>query len=234
MALNLRNKALQPVDGDDGWKAPKKPTTRVAAITPPAEAKPPHLGAALTEMPTRIQQAAEQIKAGLRTEQDRLRAQIELAQDDARRLALRMRATGQTMATTDQADLDRYIGERQDQIDSLDTQIAALDRRTADRVERGPRLFAEFVDTAKALVEGLTALQPAYDRAAKLEEDIRSLLTDYHPNGRIVVTSIPSATTGGTVLGLVQRLKLVFGDDRSDASVLDRLLTDAREAGLDV
>lgn len=234
MALNLRTRATQPVDGDDGWKTPKKPAPRPAAVAPPSQTRPPHLGAALTEMPARIQQAAEQIKAGLRSEQDRLRAQIELAQDDARRLALRMRATGQTLTTTDQAELDRYIAERQDRIDSIDTQIAHLDRRTADRVERAPRLFAEFVDTAKTLVDGLKALQPTYAAAEKLEEDIRSLLTDQLPNGRIVVTSIPSARTGGTVLGLVQRLKLVFGDDRSDASVLDRLLADARDAGLDV
>jgi hypothetical protein len=227
------NKMLQqaePLDGDGGWTPPKQ--RKAPKVVTPTPAQPVGANTDANTIKAQAQRFGEQTKAAYRREQDQLQAEIELEEYRARGVELEIRAAGGDPTKSDKlADSRRFIERRRERIAALDRQIAVLEHRMQERIERGPEVVAAYIDGTASLLKGLAELKPLYDDLVRRRQDVFDLLFEHAPNGAPTMVGLPNS---GSLFSIVKQLDKVLGADYPNKSVLARLLDDAGASGIEV
>jgi hypothetical protein len=222
--------AVEPQDGSGGWTPPKK--RKVPTVVTPAES--PTVGAKTdtNTMRTQIERFGEQVKASLRREQEQLQAEIDLEEYRSRGVELEIRAAASDPAKSDKlADSRRFIERRRERIAALDTQIALVDRRLQERLERGPEVVGAYSDKAASILEALVALRPHFQELVRLRQQVFDLLFEHASNGMPVMVGLPNS---GNLFSIVKALEPILGKDYPNRSLVTKLLDDARASGIEV
>lgn len=129
-----------------------------------------------------------------------------------------------------------YIAERQDQIASIDANIAARRARADEQIAVGPKVTAEYAANFAKLLKGLADLEPLFNKVDQQRDELLALLLDTAPNGASRLVGLPRAASGASILWRADNdaIKELFKRDYLQRNGLTRLLEDARAAGLGV
>lgn len=179
-----------------------------------------------------IEKFATEQKAVWQREQTQLRAEIDFERYKVQGIELEIRASGGDPSKSDKlAHSRRYIERREERIAALDSQIAFVEQRMQERIDRGPEVVADYDESLVSFLNHLVEAKRLYDQLAAKQQAVFDLLFDTMPNGAPRLVGLPNS---GPRFGAVKAFEETLGKDYPNKSLLTRLLDEARAAGVEV